>query len=160
MIARPIGRSRAVVPTVTRGRRAAILARADAAHAVAPECQGRRSGPVAHGSIPMGVDTVAWGYAALIMVVSFIVVGVLANRVSRRRGPQGPAEPWHRWQPGDRRPKRPTAHDLLRERRARGELNVEDYDELLAALGPDPYAEEASGSAPGEHRKRRHRHRT
>jgi hypothetical protein len=107
----------------------------------------------------MGVDGVAWAYAALILVVSFVVVGVVANPISRRRGRQGPAEPWQRWEPGHRRPRRPTAHDLLRQRRDRGEVNVEDYDELLAALGPDPYEDAASGSAPHKHRKHRNRHR-
>jgi hypothetical protein len=35
---------------------------------------------------------------------------------------------------------RPTPHDILRERLARGDISVEDFGRTMAALGPDPYA--------------------
>ena len=36
-------------------------------------------------------------------------------------------------------PPRPSPHDILRERLARGEVTVEEYERVRAALGPDPY---------------------
>ncbi len=37
-------------------------------------------------------------------------------------------------------PPRPSPHDILRERLARGEVTVDEYERVRAALGPDPYA--------------------
>lgn len=34
---------------------------------------------------------------------------------------------------------RPTPHDILRERLARGEISVEEYERTRVALGPDPF---------------------
>lgn len=99
---------------------------------------------VARGvSLQFEIDPVADAVAALLLIVVFFSAVGLYNAIRRRRhpGPSGPAEPWHRWEPGTPPPPRPTAHDILRARFDRGEVNVEDFDLLLAALGPDPYAD-------------------
>jgi hypothetical protein len=86
-------------------------------------------------------DPIVFFIGVLVLIVMFFSAAGLYNAADRRHhpGPRGPAEPWHRWEPGSPLPARPTAHDILRERRARGEVNAEDCDELMAALGPDPY---------------------
>jgi hypothetical protein len=100
------------------------------------------------------VDPVADAVAMLILFLALVSVAATYNAVKRRRdpGPHGPAEPWHRWQPGDPLPARPTSHDLLRERRDRGQVNAEDFDQLLAGLGPDPYRDAPATSTPDEDR--------
>jgi hypothetical protein len=86
-------------------------------------------------------DGIAFFVAMLVLIVAFFSAAGLYNGLDRRRhpGPRGPAEPWHRWVPGSPLPLRPTAHDILRERLERGEINVENFEELFEALGPDPY---------------------
>ena len=45
-------------------------------------------------------------------------------------------------------PPRPTPHDIVRERLARGDITVEDFGRTMAALGPDPYAPPAQTTPP------------
>ncbi len=45
-------------------------------------------------------------------------------------------------------PPRPTPHDILRERLARGEIAVEEFERTKAALGPDPYGPDPHAPQP------------
>jgi hypothetical protein len=91
-----------------------------------------------------------WGYGGgqgLWWLLGMICVGVLVGALigwitSRNRGGQQPPPQAVTWQPPQPAapvpPPRPNPHDILRERLARGEISVEDYERVRAALGPDP----------------------
>jgi len=94
------------------------------------------------------------------LVCLFVVVAGLAwlvVTVTRRDRADAPHQPWQPPYPGPgMQPPypgqppfpgpgmmppapRPTPHDILRERLARGDISVEDFGRTMVALGPDPY---------------------
>jgi uncharacterized membrane protein len=83
-----------------------------------------------------------WLFGLLCMVV---LVGALVWLiVAVMRGPRHPQMPQQPWQPpygatppASQYPARQTPQEILRERLARGEVSVEDYQRTLAALGPE-----------------------
>jgi hypothetical protein len=95
-----------------------------------------------------------WWLLALVCIV-VLVVGLAwliaaAVRGNRQRPPEQ-QQPWQSPYPGvtpvapvqpayPPAPMRPTPHEILRERLARGELTVEEFQRTMAALGPDPLA--------------------
>ena len=79
-----------------------------------------------------------WLFGLLCMVV---LIGALAwLLVTLTRGPRLPQRPWQPpyGAPGaGPTPAGPTPYEILRERLARGEITVEEYQRTLAALGPE-----------------------
>ncbi len=82
-----------------------------------------------------------WRFGLLCMVV--LVAALVWLFVTLARGPRHPQAPLQPWQPtygappAAANPPRPTPYEILRERLARGEITVEDYQRTLAALGPE-----------------------
>lgn len=83
-----------------------------------------------------------WWLVGLLCMV--VLVGALVWLVVvLTRGPRHPQLPQQPWQPpygaqpGATTPPRQTPHEILRERLARGEVTVEEYQRTLAALGPE-----------------------
>jgi len=87
------------------------------------------------------------------LVCMFVIVAGIAwllVTVTRRGRSETPHQPWQTPYPGQPpypgpgmlppTPPRPTPHDIVRERLARGDISVEDFGRTMAALGPDPYA--------------------
>jgi hypothetical protein len=100
---------------------------------------------------PFGFGGLWWLVGLVCMVV--LVVGIAWLIAAAVRGgrhapqsqpwqpPYGGVPPYGPGQPGMAPPSpRPTPHDILRERLARGEITVDDYQRTAAVLGPDPYA--------------------
>ncbi len=84
-----------------------------------------------------------WLVGVICLLVLVAALGALLYVLTHRaRDVQMP--PGAGWQPpgGPVPPAagRPTPHDILRERLARGEITVDEYERTMAALGPDPYA--------------------
>jgi hypothetical protein len=91
-----------------------------------------------------------WWLVGLVCMI-VLVVGIAWLLVTFARGGRAapPQQPWQPPYPGQPyvgpamtppAPPRPTPHDILRERLARGEISVEEFERTKAALGPDPYA--------------------
>ena len=85
------------------------------------------------------------GLVCFIVLVGAVAWLVVANVRGNRQQP--PNQPWQPPYPGTPGvpmvppvPPRPTPHDILRERLARGEVTVEEFERIKAALGPDPFA--------------------
>jgi len=107
-----------------------------------------------------------WWLVGLVCIV-VLVVGIawliaVAVRGNRQTPPQQ-HQPWQQpWQPPypgvtpvtpgqpgyPQAPMRPTPHEILRERLARGELTVDEFQRTMAALGPDPFAPQPPQQAP------------
>jgi len=77
------------------------------------------------------------GLVCLIVLVVAIVGLFLAVRSNRHTTPPLTWQPPYAMPPA---PSRPTPHDILRERLARGEISVDEYQRTMNVLGPDPYA--------------------
>ena len=82
------------------------------------------------------------GLVCMIVIVAGIVWLVVS--LARRDHAGTPQQPWQPPYPGPGvmppTAPRPTPHDIVRERLARGDISVEDFGRTMAALGPDPYA--------------------
>ena len=84
------------------------------------------------------------GLVCLVVLVVAIAGLIVATRSNRQSPP--PQQPWQPpysgvapMAPGQPpAPPRPNPHDILRERLARGEITVEEFERTRAALGPDP----------------------
>jgi uncharacterized membrane protein len=94
------------------------------------------------------------GLACLVFLIAGIV-WLVAYAVRGGRHVASPQQPWqppfpaqppyqgqstYPAQPSATPAARPTPYEILRERLARGEMTVEEYQRTLAALGPDPAA--------------------
>ena len=86
----------------------------------------------------------------VVLVVGIAWLIAVAVRGTRQAPPQQ-QQPWQPPYPGvppvtpaqpgyPQTPMRPTPHEILRERLARGELTVDEFQRTMAALGPDPFA--------------------
>lgn len=91
------------------------------------------------------------GLLGMIVLVGALVWLVLAVT----RGPRHDQMPQQPWQPpyvppaGGAAPARQTPHEILRERLARGEITVDEYQRTLAALGPEaPQPNQPQGPVP------------
>jgi len=82
-----------------------------------------------------------WLLGLICLIVIVVAIAALAVAVSRGGRQAPPSGPWQAPQPGfgPAMPPRPTPHDILRERLARGEISVEEFERTRTALGPDPY---------------------
>ncbi len=100
---------------------------------------------------PFGFPGLWWLVGLICIVVLVVGVGWLVA-TALRGGHRTPPQPWQPPYTGappafppqagttPPAPMRPTPHDILRERLARGEISVEEYQRTVAVLGPDPYA--------------------
>ena len=96
------------------------------------------------------------GLVCMIVIVAGIVWLVVS--LARRDRAGTPHQPWQAPYQGQPpypgpgmippAPPRPTPHDIVRERLARGDISVEDFGRTMAALGPDPYAPPTMPSPP------------
>ncbi len=91
----------------------------------------------------MGDGAGVWWLLGLLSIV-VLAVALVWLLVSTSRGSRNapPQQPWQPPYPGPMpsTPVRPTPYEILRERLARGEVTVEDYQRTLEALGPEPGA--------------------
>lgn len=82
-----------------------------------------------------------WLFGLLCMVV--LVAALVWLFVTLMRGPRQQQPPLQPWQPtygtppAGPNPARQTPYEILRERLARGEITIEEYQRTLAALGPE-----------------------
>ena len=93
-----------------------------------------------------------WWLVGLVCIVVLVVGVAWLIAIALRGSRHNPSQPWqppytgappvYPGQPGaiPPAPTRPTPHDILRERLARGEISVEEYQRTSAVLGPDPFA--------------------
>lgn len=78
-----------------------------------------------------------WGLFGLLAMV-VLLAALVWLVVLVLRGPRHAPPPGQPWQPPYTAPTpRPTPHEILRERLARGDITVDEYQRVLAALGPD-----------------------
>ncbi len=113
---------------------------------------------------PFGFGGIWWLVGLVCMIVLIVGVAWLLATAVRGNRHAPPSQPWQPpyggvppvgpSQPGmmPSAPMRPTPHDILRERLARGEITVEEYQRTAAVLGPDPFApqppQQPSGQPP------------
>jgi Short C-terminal domain len=100
---------------------------------------------------PVGVPGL-WWLVGLVCIVVLVVGVAWLLAIALRGSRHNPSQPWqppyagappvYPAQPGavPPAPMRPAPHDILRERLARGEITIEEYQRTAAVLGPDPFA--------------------
>ena len=80
-----------------------------------------------------------WWLLGLICFIVLVAAVVWALVVLTRGHQAPPHQPWQPPYPGvPPVPPRSLPHDILRERLARGEITVEEFERTKAALGPEP----------------------